>query len=152
MENTLKGYLRDYGNRPKKSLGQVFLIDRSIQEKILEMAELSPEDSVVEIGPGTGTLTRELLPRARRLIALEVSSNQQALLITFTATVFWVTPLPVSFCASFFTYSEAFTSFDSKTPISIFVSTVLTALASLVSFDLLFSTMAPSKAIMSICA
>jgi 16S rRNA (adenine1518-N6/adenine1519-N6)-dimethyltransferase len=72
MEKTLKGYLRDYGRRPKKSLGQVFLIERSIQEKILELADLSPEDIVVEIGPGTGTLTRELLPRVKRLIALEI--------------------------------------------------------------------------------
>lgn len=72
MQKTLKGYLRDYGSRPKKSLGQVFLIERSIQEKILEVAELSPEDSVVEIGPGTGTLTRDLLPRVKRLIALEI--------------------------------------------------------------------------------
>ncbi len=72
MEKTLKGYLRDYGGRPKKSLGQVFLIERSVQGKILEMAELSPEDTVVEIGPGTGTLTRELLSRVKRLIALEI--------------------------------------------------------------------------------
>ena len=72
MEKTLKGYLRDYGGRPKKSLGQVFLIERSVQGKILEMAELSSEDTVVEIGPGTGTLTRELLPRVKRLIALEI--------------------------------------------------------------------------------
>jgi 16S rRNA (adenine1518-N6/adenine1519-N6)-dimethyltransferase len=75
MEKTLKGYLRDYGRRPKKSLGQVFLIERAIQEKILELADLSPEDIVVEIGPGTGTLTRELLPRVKRLIALEIDPS-----------------------------------------------------------------------------
>jgi 16S rRNA (adenine1518-N6/adenine1519-N6)-dimethyltransferase len=75
MEKTLKGYLRDYGRRPKKSLGQVFLIERSIQEKILELADLGPEDVVVEIGPGTGTLTRELLPRVKRLIALEIDPS-----------------------------------------------------------------------------
>jgi len=72
MDKTLKGYFRDYGRRPKKSLGQVFLIERTIQEKILELADLSLEDVVVEIGPGTGTLTRELLPRVKRLIALEI--------------------------------------------------------------------------------
>jgi 16S rRNA (adenine1518-N6/adenine1519-N6)-dimethyltransferase len=75
MEKTLKGYLRDYGRRPKKSLGQVFLIERSIQEKILELADLSLEDVVVEIGPGTGTLTRELVPRVKRLIALEIDPS-----------------------------------------------------------------------------
>ena len=75
MEKTLKGYLRDYGSRPKKSLGQVFLIERSIQRRILELAELSPKDTVVEIGPGTGTLTRDILPRVKRLIALEIDPS-----------------------------------------------------------------------------
>ena len=75
MEKTLKGYLREYGSRPKKSLGQVFLIERSIQRKILELAELGPEDTVVEIGPGTGTLTRDILPRVKRLIALEIDPS-----------------------------------------------------------------------------
>ena len=79
MEKTLKGYLRDYGTRPKKSLGQVFLIERSIQRKILELAELSQEDTVVEIGPGTGTLTRDMLPVVRNLIALEIDPG----LVTF---------------------------------------------------------------------
>lgn len=72
MKRTLKGTLRDYGKRPKKSLGQVFLIERSIQERILELAELDPQDTIIEIGPGTGTLTRDILPRVRRLIALEI--------------------------------------------------------------------------------
>jgi 16S rRNA (adenine1518-N6/adenine1519-N6)-dimethyltransferase len=72
MEKTLKGTLRAYGKRPKKSLGQVFLIERSIQERILELAELGAEDTMVEIGPGTGALTRAMLPRVKRLIALEI--------------------------------------------------------------------------------
>jgi 16S rRNA (adenine1518-N6/adenine1519-N6)-dimethyltransferase len=75
MEKTLKGYLREYGNRPKKSLGQVFLIEKSIQRKILELAELGSVDTVVEIGPGTGTLTRDILPRVKRLIALEIDPS-----------------------------------------------------------------------------
>jgi 16S rRNA (adenine1518-N6/adenine1519-N6)-dimethyltransferase len=72
MEKTLKETLRQYGNRPKKSLGQVFLIERSIQEKILELARLGAEDTIVEIGPGTGALTRDILPQVERLIALEI--------------------------------------------------------------------------------
>jgi 16S rRNA (adenine1518-N6/adenine1519-N6)-dimethyltransferase len=75
VEKSLKGYLRDYGSRPKKSLGQVFLIERSIQRKILELAELSQEDTVVEIGPGTGTLTRDMLPLVKSLIALEIDPD-----------------------------------------------------------------------------
>ncbi len=72
MEKTLKGTLREYGRRPKKSLGQVFLIERSVQKRIVGLAELDPGDTVVEIGPGTGALTRSILPRVRRLIALEI--------------------------------------------------------------------------------
>ncbi len=75
MEKTLKETLRDYGLRPKRSLGQVFLIERSIQQKILEVAELDPEDTIVEIGPGTGALTLEMLGRVKRLIALELDKD-----------------------------------------------------------------------------
>jgi len=72
MGKSLKDHLREYGERPKKRLGQVFLIEPSIQRKILEVAELAPTDTVVEIGPGTGALTREILGRVHRLIALEI--------------------------------------------------------------------------------
>lgn len=72
MKKTLKGYVREFGAPSKKSLGQVFLIERAVQEKILRLAELEPDDTVVEIGPGAGALTREILERVRRLIAIEV--------------------------------------------------------------------------------
>lgn len=72
MGTTLKGHVREYGERPKKRLGQVFLIEPTIQRKILELADLGPEDTVVEIGPGTGALTRAMAGRVRRLIALEL--------------------------------------------------------------------------------
>ena len=72
MHKTLKQHLREYGGRPKRSLGQVFLIERSVQQKIFELAGLDREDTVLEIGPGTGALTRELFPEVKRLIALEV--------------------------------------------------------------------------------
>jgi 16S rRNA (adenine1518-N6/adenine1519-N6)-dimethyltransferase len=58
--------------RPKKSLGQHFLIDPNIRAKILDAAEISPEDRVVEIGPGRGFLTEELVKRAGRVVAIEV--------------------------------------------------------------------------------
>jgi 16S rRNA (adenine1518-N6/adenine1519-N6)-dimethyltransferase len=72
---TLKGYIREYGGRPKKSLGQVFLIEKSIQEKIFEAAHVGPDDVVVEIGPGTGGLTRTLASRVKRLFALEIDQE-----------------------------------------------------------------------------
>ena len=56
---------------PKKELGQHWLKDRDILAAIADDAELMPEDTVLEIGPGLGTLTSELLRRAGRVVAVE---------------------------------------------------------------------------------
>lgn len=56
----------------KKHLGQNFLYDSSILGRIISSADLSPEDTVVEIGPGPGRMTRLLAERAKRLIAIEL--------------------------------------------------------------------------------
>lgn len=56
----------------KKHLGQNFLYDPSILKRIIQVAALKPEDTVVEIGPGPGRLTRMLSERVRRLIAIEL--------------------------------------------------------------------------------
>lgn len=57
--------------RPKKSLGQNFLMHARIAERIVLVAEIARDATVCEIGPGTGTLTRELLKKAKKVIALE---------------------------------------------------------------------------------
>src|SRR3989344_5827810 len=56
---------------PKKSLGQNFLINQGILDKIVSAAELCPDDTVLEIGPGTGNLTKPLSEKAGRVIAIE---------------------------------------------------------------------------------
>lgn len=56
----------------KKTFGQHFLFDGNILRKIVDCSNISPEDTVVEIGPGLGTLTRFLSERAKRVIAIEV--------------------------------------------------------------------------------
>jgi len=56
----------------KKHLGQNFLFDRSILSRIIDAAGLSGEDTVVEIGPGPGSLTRLLAEKVKRLIAIEL--------------------------------------------------------------------------------
>lgn len=58
-------------SRRRKALGQHFLTDSRVAERTLGFAELTPEDVVLEIGPGTGVLTRRLAPRVRRLVAVE---------------------------------------------------------------------------------
>ncbi|HJU64089.1 MAG TPA: 16S rRNA (adenine(1518)-N(6)/adenine(1519)-N(6))-dimethyltransferase RsmA [Gemmatimonadaceae bacterium] len=58
--------------RPRKRLGQHFLTDPRILARIANALELAPDEAVVEIGPGRGALTRQLLARAGRVIAVEL--------------------------------------------------------------------------------
>ncbi len=60
-----------YDATPSKLMGQNFLIDKTALKKIIEAAELTPKDTVLEVGPGIGTLTQELAKRADRVIAIE---------------------------------------------------------------------------------
>jgi len=64
--------LKRHGLRPRKRWGQNFLIDRNTLDNVLRAAEVGPEDAVLEIGPGLGTLTRELAQAARRVLAVEI--------------------------------------------------------------------------------
>lgn len=81
----VKRLLAQAGLRPKKRLGQNFLADDRILARIADAAELTPEDDVLEIGPGLGTLTRHLAERARRVIAVEVDAALIPLLHQVTA-------------------------------------------------------------------
>ncbi|PLX80911.1 MAG: ribosomal RNA small subunit methyltransferase A [Desulfuromonas sp.] len=65
--------------RPKKRFGQNFLKDQSVIRAILEAAELDPDDQVVEIGPGLGALTENMVGQTSRLLLLEVDRDIAAL-------------------------------------------------------------------------
>jgi len=67
--------LQTYGLRPKKGLGQNFLVGGGALRRIVEAAELTRNDVVVEVGPGLGTLTRLLAERAGRVIAVEIDTR-----------------------------------------------------------------------------
>ena len=71
----IRKLLHEFDIQPKKSLGQNFLVDQRVLERIVEAAELGPEDIVLEIGPGLGTLTRLLAARAGRVVAVELDSR-----------------------------------------------------------------------------
>lgn len=58
--------------KPKKKLGQNFLIDKNIQRKIIEACELKPSDNVLEIGAGRGELTRLIADKVDKVYALEI--------------------------------------------------------------------------------
>ena len=63
--------LETLGHAPNKKLGQNFLIDGNIVRKSIELAEIRPGDSVLEIGPGLGTLSEALLAEGTELYAVE---------------------------------------------------------------------------------
>ena len=67
--------LRSRGVSPKRALGQHFLIDQGIAQKIVRLADLKPEDCVVEIGPGMGVLTFLMLPLVKKVIAVELDQG-----------------------------------------------------------------------------
>lgn len=75
-----KQLLEQFQLLPKKSLGQNFLHDPNALEKIIATAELMPEDTVLEIGPGTGELTERLALSARHVIAVEIDSRLEPIL------------------------------------------------------------------------
>lgn len=67
-------------HRPSKRLGQNFLKDRNIVRRIIESLDPGSDETIVEIGPGTGALTSELIERAGRVIAVEFDNNLAPLL------------------------------------------------------------------------
>ena len=72
---TIKNLLKKYQTRPSKRLGQNFLIDKRVLKKIIEAADLKPGDLILEIGPGIGTLTKELAKKVKKVIAVEKDSK-----------------------------------------------------------------------------
>ncbi len=81
MGNTgVKELLRRHGLRAKKALGQHFLTDRRVLTKILDAADVGPNELVVEVGPGLGVLTRELANRAGHVVAVELDDALASLL------------------------------------------------------------------------
>ncbi len=70
-----KQTMNDYGLDPKKSLGQNFMHDPNTIEKIVQTADLRPEEIALEIGPGTGELTAALARMAKNVIAVEIDER-----------------------------------------------------------------------------
>jgi 16S rRNA (adenine1518-N6/adenine1519-N6)-dimethyltransferase len=68
----IKAILAQHGLSPRKSLGQNFLLDHNLIRKLVDASGVVAGDVVLEVGPGTGTLTEELLTRGCRVIACEL--------------------------------------------------------------------------------
>ena len=74
LEET-KTIMKKYGIKANKSLGQNFLINNEVVENIINSSEVSEEDLIIEIGPGLGTLTKELLKKAGKVICIELDKK-----------------------------------------------------------------------------
>lgn len=70
-----KQILEKYGLEAKKSLGQNFLSDENILNRIVAAADLQPGDEILEVGPGLGSLTMTLASRVRRVVAVELDNR-----------------------------------------------------------------------------
>lgn len=73
--NYIKNTMQRHGVNFSKSLGQNFLIDDNIVQKIADGAQIGPTDGVLEIGPGIGSLTEALLNRAKKVVSVEIDKT-----------------------------------------------------------------------------
>jgi len=77
---SIKQELREYGLFPKKRLGQHFLADPNILNKVVRAAQIGKEDVVLEVGPGLGHMTVALAHQAKKVIAVEIDETLAAIL------------------------------------------------------------------------
>jgi len=77
---SIKRELLEYGLFPIKRLGQHFLVDRNILNKVIRTAQVEKDDVVLEVGPGLGEMTLALASQVKRVIAIEIDSKLVAIL------------------------------------------------------------------------
>ncbi|MFP6334259.1 ribosomal RNA small subunit methyltransferase A, partial [Bacillus subtilis] len=70
-----KALLNQYGFNFKKSLGQNFLIDTNIIQKIISASDIDENTGVIEVGPGMGSLTEQLARVAKKVLAFEIDQR-----------------------------------------------------------------------------
>jgi 16S rRNA (adenine1518-N6/adenine1519-N6)-dimethyltransferase len=104
-----KPLLVRYGFTMKKSLGQNFLIDANVLFNIVDVAQLTENSGVLEIGPGIGSLTQVLASKANKVVALEIDERLQPILAETlapfpNATVLFQDVLTVDFVELFATH------------------------------------------------
>ncbi len=72
--------LDQYGIRPSKGLGQNFLVDRAVLDRIVQASEAGPGDIVLEVGPGVGVVTQQLAGRGATVVCVELDRKMIAIL------------------------------------------------------------------------
>ncbi|MHC4415870.1 MAG: 16S rRNA (adenine(1518)-N(6)/adenine(1519)-N(6))-dimethyltransferase RsmA [Planctomycetota bacterium] len=76
----IRALLAERGLRPRRRAGQHFLHDKNQLERLVEAAEIRPRDLVLEVGPGTGTLTEALVERGAEVVACEIDRELAAII------------------------------------------------------------------------
>jgi 16S rRNA (adenine1518-N6/adenine1519-N6)-dimethyltransferase len=79
-KHEIQSLLGEANSHPRHRFGQNFMIDRNLVRLVADAGQLGPGDLAVEVGPGTGTLTQELLARAGRVVAVEIDRDLAGLL------------------------------------------------------------------------
>lgn len=87
LRTEVQQFCRATGLRLNKELGQHYLINQNVLNAIIESAQITTTDTIVEIGPGIGILTRELIKKAKQVIAIEVDERVIPLCRLFTEQV-----------------------------------------------------------------
>ena len=75
-----RALLERFHIRPRKKYGQNFLIDRGVIDEIVEAAQITRSDTVLEIGPGIGTMTQILSRAAGQVVAVEIDRSLEPVL------------------------------------------------------------------------
>jgi len=79
-KHDIQELLAQAGSRPRHRFGQNFMIDQNLVRVVADAGTIAPGDLVIEVGPGTGTLTEELLSRGAEVIAVEIDRDLAKLL------------------------------------------------------------------------
>jgi len=79
LADITKELLHSYNRLPRKNLGQHFLVDPQVLQRIIQAAEIDKDDLVIEIGSGLGVVTSELAKRANQVIAVEIDKELVAI-------------------------------------------------------------------------
>ena len=81
-KHRIEALLSVAGAKPRQQFGQNFMIDQNLVRTVVQAGRVTTEDCVIEVGPGTGNLTEELLDRAGQVVAVEIDRKLAALLRT----------------------------------------------------------------------
>jgi 16S rRNA (adenine1518-N6/adenine1519-N6)-dimethyltransferase len=79
-KHQIQSLLNQANTEPRKRFGQNFMIDQNLVRTVADAGQITASDWVIEVGPGTGTLTEELLGRAGRVIAVEIDRDLAGML------------------------------------------------------------------------